>query len=373
MKKKLLKIILPIFVLFGCSEHVSDPIHQVSQVKKLYFPTNKKELLVLLEDIKIPLESIDVSKIEDMSYLFDSTYGRDNLDGLKYWNVKATNMKFMFSDKRINKYPQWYLDFILKNPTYTPKNRKELNEIMKDPRVCNVEIDVSNIKNFSSLFDMVFGGFTKMAGIEYWDMRNAEDLSNMFFYNHGDIPVGIENWKLPNAKTMRSMFLNTEIQNYPKWYIDFVKKNPTFRPKNKQELIEAINHTKTFGIPSLSFRIRDASLIEIDVSAIKDLSYIFCTSKEIAGCQNEIDNFNGIQYWNVSNAENMERIFMGSRINIDLSHWDVGRVKNFYEAFARTPFNQNISNWKVQKDAIVKGMFLDSALEKEGKIPNWAK
>lgn len=375
--KEVLKIFFFSLILIGCSKHTLDTgknmVHHMPQAKKLYFPQNKEELIELLKDVSIPLESIDVAKIDDMSYLFANTYGRENLEGLNQWDVRATNMKFMFSDRKIKKYPQWYLDYILKNPTYTPKNRKELNKIMKDSRVNNVEIDVSNIKNFSGLFDTLFYGFSNYTGVEYWDMRSAEDLSDMFARCGDDIPEGIENWKLPNVKTMKNMFLNSKIKEYPKWYVDFVKKYPSYHPKNKEELLKVLNHTKTFGIPSLSFRVRDVSLIEIDVSDLKDLSYVFCVSTELKECKNELIDFRGIEYWDVGNVENMERIFLGSEIDVDLSSWDVSNVKNFYEAFARTPFNQDISNWKIQKNANVKNMFSNSVLEKEGKIPTWAK
>lgn len=375
--KVALKIFLLSFILIGCSKHTLDSgknvLHQVSRAKKLYFPQNKEELIELLKDVNIPLESIDVTKINDMSYLFSDTYGRENLEGLDQWDVRATNMKFMFSNSKIKKYPQWYLDYILKNPTFTPKNRKELNKIMKDSRVNNVEIDVSNIKDFSGLFDTLFYGFSNYAGVEYWDMRNAEDLSDMFARCGDDIPEGIKNWKLPNVKTMKNMFLNSKIKEYPEWYVDFVKKYPSYRPKDKEELLKILNHTKTFGIPSLSFRVRDVSLIEIDVSNLKDLSYVFCVSEGLKECKNELVDFHGIEYWDVGNVENMERIFMGSEINVDLSFWNVSNVKNFYEAFAKTPFNQDISNWKIQKNANIKDVFLNSVLEKEGRIPAWAK
>lgn len=72
---------------------------------RTFVPTTKNELIALLKKPKIPLQNIDVSQIKDMSYLFDETYGREDLSGIEKWNVKAKKMRFMFSSPLIKELP----------------------------------------------------------------------------------------------------------------------------------------------------------------------------------------------------------------------------------------------------------------------------
>lgn len=345
------------------------------QANQTYTPQSKKELIALLRKPKIPLQNIDVSQIKDMSYLFDEDYGRSDLSGIEDWDVRATKMSFMFSSSSITKLPKWYVEFILKHPTYTPQSREELEQILRDGRVNLAEIDVVKIQDFSYLFR---NSCRDLLGIEFWDMSGAESLEGMFESFGGKGLERIKAWNPSGAKNMKALFVGSNIEKYPLWYVEFVKKNPTFRPKTKDELVKILkqyqNELVGYGkVNGVAVRYMALPLIEVDVSEIKDLSYVFCSSKRIEKCSSRVEDFRGIEYWDVSGVENLERVFMGSKINADLSAWKVGKVKNFYEAFAETPFNQNISDWEVSKEANVERVFFDSELEREDKLPAWAE
>lgn len=340
-----------------------------------YTPKDKKELIALLKKPNIPLENIDVSEIKDLSYLFDETYGREDLSGIEKWNVKAKKMRFMFSSPFITKLPQWYLDFILKHPTYTPQSKEELERIISDDRVNLAEIDVSNIKDFSKLF---YHSSRTLVGLEYWDMSGAENLNGMFELFGGEIVGDLSKWNLSNAKSMKNIFVGSNVESYPKWYVEFAKKHPSYQPKSKEELRKILKEYENVWVGSgkvggVKVRYMALPLIEIDVSGIKDLSYVFCSSKRIEKCVSRVEDFRGIEYWDVSGVENLNRAFMGSKINIDLKKWSVKNVKDFYEAFAETPFSQDVSDWEVSEGANVDRMFFDSALEREGTLPSWAE
>lgn len=342
---------------------------------RTFVPTSKKELIALLKKPKIPLQNIDVSQIKDMSYLFDSTYEREDLSGIESWDVRATKMSFMFSSPLIKELPKWYLDFILKHPTYTPQSREELERIISDDRVNLAEIDVSKIKDFSKLF---YHSSRTLVGLEYWDMSSAENLNGMFELFGGEIVGDLSKWNLSNAKSMKNIFVGSNVESYPKWYVEFAKKHPSFKPKTKEELIKILKEYENVWIGSgkingVNVRYIALPLIEIDVSGIKDLSYVFCSSGRVKQCANRVEDFRGIEFWDVSGVENMQRIFMGSKINIDLSAWNVAKVRDFYEAFAQTPFMQDISKWKIKEGANVDRMFFDSALEREDRLPKWAE
>lgn len=369
----------------------------------IYKPKNKAELIPLLKNTHIPLENIDVSEMRDFSYLFDSTYGREDFKGLEKWNPgNATKMHFMFSSKEFKSYPEWYMNFVKKHPTFTPKTREELDRILRDEEKVNyAEIDVSKVDGLSYLFSdlqpedlpmngspsdktedivlkmMSFSFVSAIAreriivGIDNWDISNATKLDGMFSGFAGKLYSDISRWNPKKAKSMKNAFFMSSVK-YPDWYIKFVKKYPTYTPKNKDELIAIID-----GKNVKSSSLQAVSLIEIDVSKLNDLSYIFCYAEGIKGCRKHSKkvmlSFIGIELWNVSNVRNMERMFMGSDFDRNISGWNVSNVLNFYETFARTPFSQDISSWKINKKARLEKMFFDSELEKQEKLPIWAE
>ncbi|WP_104706599.1 BspA family leucine-rich repeat surface protein, partial [Helicobacter bizzozeronii] len=86
---------------------------------------------------------------------------------------------------------------------------------------------------------------------------------------------------------------------------------------------------------------------DIDISKITDLSYVFSESNR--------KNFEGLETWDVSNANNMEGMFEKAiHFNHDISSWDVSRVKNMDGMFKDCQnFNQPLNNWDVSR---VEGM-----------------
>ena len=79
------------------------------------------------------------------------------------------------------------------------------------------------------------------------------------------------------------------------------------------------------------------NLNDIDVSEIKDMSYLFFDS-----------DFHGdISNWDVSNVENMSYMFFHSLFCGDISKWNVSNVTNMDNMFGETVFDGNISNWDV--------------------------
>ena len=78
---------------------------------------------------------------------------------------------------------------------------------------------------------------------------------------------------------------------------------------------------------------------DIDVSQIKDMSYLF-----------DETNFNGdISNWDVSNVINMSGMFCWCKnFNQDISSWNVSNVKDMsYMFYECESFNQDISKWDV--------------------------
>lgn len=62
-------------------------------VEKLYKPKNRYELKELLKDETIKLDTIDVSLIKNLSYIFKGT-NRKDFNGIESWNVPQTVLQY---------------------------------------------------------------------------------------------------------------------------------------------------------------------------------------------------------------------------------------------------------------------------------------
>lgn len=173
----------------------------------IFVPENIYELEMMIQDDNIPLGSIDIRNITDLSRLF-YLYPRDNYSGIEKWNVshvknmsemfkntakfyggisnwdisKVKNMQYMFtyttliSKEKVNNWkvsddvkyygifrdtklehtpPDW---FKLKNEfeiKYYPESKEELIRMLKDENILAGEIDVSKVDNAALALDNV--------------------------------------------------------------------------------------------------------------------------------------------------------------------------------------------------------------------------
>ena len=129
-----------------------------------FLPKDRKSLTALLrkrlaEDKDADLNDIDVSNIDDMSFLFE------------------------------------YLD---------PHN------------IDISEWDVSNVENMAYMFD---GCENFNCDLSKWDVSNVEDMSFMFSNCKSFEGNGLENWNVKNVTNMHYMFHYCySIKNKPSWY-----------------------------------------------------------------------------------------------------------------------------------------------------------
>ena len=130
----------------------------------------------------------------------------------------------------------------------------------------------------------------------------------------------------------------------------------THKPKDKNELKKIIK-----------VRIKkdkDAYLNDIDVSGIKDMSFLFYS----------LDPHNiDISEWDVSNVTNMDNMFTYcDNFNSDLSEWDVSNVTDMNGIFyGCTNFNSDLSDWDVSNVKNMGNMF-DGCNSLKNK-PSWYK
>lgn len=96
----------------------------------------------------------------------------------------------------------------------------------------------------------------------------------------------------------------------------------------------------------------------IDISAMTNLSWLFCGTATLYKAAEARAYFNGdISKWDVSNVIDMSHMFKDSYFNSDISNWDVSNVIDMDYMFAYSQFNQDISNWVINPNATINSIF----------------
>lgn len=115
--------------------------------------------------------------------------------------------------------------------------------------------------------------------------------------------------------------------------------------------------------------VRNAPLFEeIDTSKVTDMSHMF---------QNVLDleSFDGIAGWDVSNVTNMSSMFMSSGITDStvLSNWDTSKVTDMRSMFMNCRFTtyNGISNWNVSNVTNMGSMFAGIGISVLDGVGNW--
>nr|WP_321311949.1 DarT ssDNA thymidine ADP-ribosyltransferase family protein [uncultured Campylobacter sp.] len=125
------------------------------------------------------------------------------------------------------------------------------------------------------------------------------------------------------------------------------KREFKYHPQTNEELLALVDN-------------EDIYLGDIDTSAITDMSYLFFKGYENGEVIiNERENFDGIEFWDVSNVTDMSCMFWGcENFNQPLNSWNVSNVTNMYCMFGNCEnFNQPLNSWNVSNVVYMSEMF----------------
>jgi hypothetical protein len=144
---------------------------------------------------------------------------------------------------------------------------------------------------------------------------------------------------------------------------DYYKDNSErLKPHDRKSLSRAI---KLYCMDKEASCKKDGHPAYWDVSIITDMSDLFAHNP-YGKKKKELCEFNDgdidISRWDVSNVDNMARMFRCSPFNgdIDISRWNVRKVKDMSGMFERSNFNGNIEGWNVKNVKNMSCMFAGS-------------
>ena len=224
-----------------------------------YFPKTKEELISNIKGLfyngETDLNSIDTSKITDMSNLFDS-----------YIN-KTPDIKFNFDVSK------W---------------------------------DVSKVENMHSMFINCISFEGK--GLDKWNVGNVVDMCNIFRNCYNFTGKYIENWDTHNVENIKSAFLDNRNFNadLSKWNISRVKSTLNLFMGCKNFSGEWIYKWDVSNIKEMDYMFKgcenfDCDLFNWDVSNVETMAEMFYYCKKFTG--------KGLENWNVSKVKNTNDMF----------------------------------------------------------------
>ena len=172
-------------------------------------PETKAELERLIVRPDLPLLTIDVSLITDMSGLFAGCTNRRDYTGIEFWDVSnVTDMRSMFDGARFFNQPigMWDVSKV-----------RDMSFMFTNTRYFNQPLgswDVSSVEDMSSMF---LGAREFNQPLEGWDVSGALFMSDMF-YGAYSFSQSLEGWEPGSAADISGMFTNCGISVAPSWF-----------------------------------------------------------------------------------------------------------------------------------------------------------
>ncbi|WP_086307462.1 BspA family leucine-rich repeat surface protein, partial [Campylobacter devanensis] len=265
---------------------------------------------------------------------------------------------------------------------YHPKTNEELRELVSHESVKLSEIDISEVSDFSALFQD--SNRSDFSGIEEWDVSHVTNMRNMF-RGIENFNSDISNWDVSNVTNMSFMFadavnFNSDISS---WNVSnvtnmgymFSGATSFNQPLNDWNVSHVVNMSHMF-YRAISF---NQPLNDWDVSNVTDMSGMFAIQYAMNYDYTNYDSYYGSYYglndiwggygiryrnetptifnqplnnWDVSSVTDMSGMFLGNAsFNQFLNDWNVSNVKDIRGMFFMAKsFNQTLASWKISID-----------------------
>lgn len=224
----------------------------------------------------------------------------------------------------------------------------------------SANLDNWNTRNAKTMKKMFASALHFDGAISEWDVSSVTDMSSMFagceMFNRN-----LDNWDVSSVKHMEYMFANDPGQerfsfntNIGTWDTSSVwSMKGMFR--GSKSFNQDLNNWDTSSLTSTKAMFEQATVFNGDIGQwdvlkiqdmrdmfygatsytgkglyqwqtqnVKEFNGMFANAKALTSI---VDNTADVSTWDVSNAVNMEEMFMGAQqFNADVSKWDVGKV-----------------------------------------------
>ena len=309
------------------------------------------------------LNHIDVSKITDMSHLFDGTKFTGDISRWDVSNVK--DMSCMFSNCKFNgdisgwnvgnvKDMSWMFSNSQFNQPIGNWDTSKVEDMhaMFQHTPFNQPLNNWNTSRVTDMSDM-FKGSQFNQTLDEWDTSNVEDMIGMFEDSKFD--QVIDNWDISSLSTAIYMFYNCDIKKVPNnWDLSKIEYHDKVNIFTTKVSFEAKEDLRNYIIDYCEKYGWDSKLNHLDVSRITDMSGLF---KDLPFC-GDLSN------WNMKRVTDMSHMFENSKFNGYTGDWDVSNVRDMSYMFKDSEFNQSLDKLDTSNVTNMSHMFENSKFER---------
>ena len=328
------------------------------------------------------LASWEVSKVTNMREMFSGCSNLADITPLTSWNVsKVTNMGSMFN---------WCssLTDLTALTNWDVSNVTDMSFMFNS---CSSLTDLTalsgwNVSNVTNMYGMFSGcsNLTDLTALASWNVSNVTSMSSMFngCSNLTDL-TALASWNVSNVRVMGSMFSGcsnlTDLTGLASWEVSKVTDmSYMFNGCSKLTDLTSLANWNVFKVTSMSSMFAGCSSLTT-LTALKDwnVSKVMDMSYMFYGCSNLID-LTALASWNVSKVTNMYGMFQYcSKLTdlTDLSGWNVSKVKYMSYMFygcSKLTDLTALMHWNVSKVTGMSHMFVGCSSLQKVGIPSIA-
>ncbi|MBQ6333486.1 MAG: BspA family leucine-rich repeat surface protein [Erysipelotrichaceae bacterium] len=300
-------------MFYNCSELISLSISNWDTANI----TNMSEMFAYCSKLKsLSLANWDISRCQNLHGLFDHCLAMTSTGDLSGWILSdCSDTSAMFSDcgklRNVGLLNNWDTSNVI-NMSKMFANCSKLSSI-GDLSAW----DVSRAEDLSYLFANATQ-LSNIGNLSLWQVSdNCVDLSYMFQNALALLPsdLDLRNWDVSNVVDMSHMF-----ENAPALTTLNISGWDTGKLENAAKMF-AYDQTGSLSRLSNIYGLED-----IDVSSLKNISYIFYENQYLSA---------DLSTWNTASLEDISYAFYGTyRFDINkLKHWNVSSVSDMTQAF----------------------------------------